>query len=134
MKDLVYIDTGAFLARYSANDSQHKRSLDIWKKLESSKLITSNHVLDETMTLIGRRAGYAFAADRGEAIMNSKILNVLYTDKETEENALTFFRKYADQGLSFTDAISFSIVTGMKIKTVFSFDGHFDLLKVKRLK
>jgi predicted nucleic acid-binding protein len=134
MKDLVYIDTGAFLARYLANDSQHKRSLEIWKKLESSKLIASNHVLDETMTLIGRRAGYSFAADRGEAIMNSKILKVLYTDQEIEENALTFFRKYADQGLSFTDAISFSIVTGMKIKTVFSFDEHFDLLKVKRLK
>lgn len=134
MKDLVFVDTGAFIAKYLANDSQHSKSLEIWKKLEKFNLLTSNHVFDETMTLLGRRAGYSFAAERGEAIMGSKILKVFYTDQEIEEDALRYFRKYADQGLSFTDAISFSVITKMKIKQVFSFDAHFDLLKVKRLK
>ncbi len=88
MKNLVFIDTGAFLAKYLANDSEHKRALEIWKKLSSSQCITSNHILDETLTLLGRRAGYTFSADRGEAILNSEILTVHYSDRELEDRGI----------------------------------------------
>ena len=34
-------------------------------------------------------------------------------------------RKYADQNITFTDCVSFAIMTRHKIRTVFTFDRHF---------
>jgi uncharacterized protein len=36
-------------------------------------------------------------------------------------------RKYADQGVSFTDCVSFAIMRRHKIRTAFTFDRHFKL-------
>ena len=65
---MLFIDTGAFLARYLSNDSHHLKAAAIWKKTAGEALFTSNHVLDETLTLLSRRAGNNFAADRAENI------------------------------------------------------------------
>jgi predicted nucleic acid-binding protein len=34
-------------------------------------------------------------------------------------------RKFADQGMSFTDCVSFAIMRRRRIRTVFTFDRHF---------
>ena len=133
MQNRIFIDTGAFVAKYLANDSLHARATKVWASLSGKKCMTSNHVLDETLTLLGRRAGYMFASDRAEAIMNSDLLSVYYSSREDEIEALEYFKKFSDQGISFTDATSFAIMKRFNIKTVFSFDVHFDRIKTKRL-
>ena len=67
---MIFIDTGAFISRYIARDQYHKPSVKFWNKIKDSKelLFTSNFVLDETLTLMGRRAGYSFAAERAKNI------------------------------------------------------------------
>jgi predicted nucleic acid-binding protein len=65
---VIFIDTGAFLARYLSNDQHHRSALVVWEKLASNheNCVTSNFVLDETFTLLGRRAGYGFAVERAK--------------------------------------------------------------------
>ena len=56
---MTFIDTGAFLARYLQRDQFHDRALEAWQELEnavSEDCFTSNFVLDETFTLLGRHA------------------------------------------------------------------------------
>ena len=65
----LFIDTGPLLARYMAQDAYHTRALAIWKKISAAPCLTSNHVLDEALTLLARRAAYAFAAARAENIL-----------------------------------------------------------------
>ena len=60
---MIFLDTGAFLARYFVRDANHASAVKLWKTLDRTPLFSSNHVLDETITLLGRRAGYTFAAD-----------------------------------------------------------------------
>jgi uncharacterized protein len=126
---MIFIDTGAFLGRYIARDQCHKRALRVWKQLEkrSDRCVTSNFVLDETLTLLARRATYAFAAERGRLLFASRALVILRPTAEQELAALDVFEKYADQGISFTDAISFVLMQEGGIRRVFSFDRHFDL-------
>jgi len=126
---LIFIDTGAFLARYVKRDAYHKRACQAWRQLESEapRLLTSSFVLDELFTLLGRRASYSFAAQRGRQLLASRRLEILRPGAENELAALRLFEKFADQQVSFTDCISFVLMSERRIRRAFSFDGHFSL-------
>ena len=126
---MIFIDTGAFLARYLRKDQHHRSAIAVWKELGSKRenCVTSNFVLDETFTLLGRRAGYAFAVQRAKNIYASQVITICRPDKNDEIKALQFFSKYADQHVSFTDCVSFVMMKREKINRVFSFDRHFEL-------
>jgi len=122
---MVFVDTGPFLARYLSNDAYHQRAVTMWKRLRREPLVTSNHVLDETLTLLARRAGGRFAADRGDNIYASDTLEIVRSTREDELEAVRLLRKYSDQQVSFTDCISFVLMEGRQISSVFTFDVHF---------
>lgn len=124
---MVFLDTGAFIARFIQNDQHHQQAVKSWELLqdEDARCVTSNFVLDETFTLLGRRAGHQFAYQRALNIYASRSLSIIRPDLEDEMNALRYFEKYADQGVSFTDCISFAMMDRMRIKRVFTFDKHF---------
>lgn len=124
---MIFIDTGAFLARYLSSDRYHSVAIGLWSRLGKKQnfCFTSNFVLDETFTLLGRRAGYAFAAERAENIYASELLTILRPGHREEMKAIESFRKFLDQGISFTDCISFVLMKNKGIKRVFSFDKHF---------
>jgi len=73
---MIYIDTGAFLARHLSKDQYHRQANTFWDSIrkKSETCVTSNFVLDETFTLIGRRTGYGFAAQRARNIYASNRL------------------------------------------------------------
>jgi len=126
---MIYIDTGAFLARYLSKDQYHGEAHAFWDSIrrKSETCVTSNFVLDETFTLLGRRTGYGFAAQRAKNIYASESLNILRPSLEDELKALGFFEKYSDQRLSFTDCVSFVLMKNQNIKRVFTFDQHFQI-------
>ena len=122
---MVFIDTGAWIARYIQADAFHRRAIQMWERIENRMLFTSNHVVDEMLTLLGRRAGYSFAAKRAEIIYSSQTLTILRTGQADEMEAVRLFRKFADQQVSFTDCLSFALMRNHRIKVAFSFDEHF---------
>ena len=125
---MIFIDTGAFVARYLEKDQFHNKAVNVWQSIvkEGSGCTTSNFVLDETLTLIGRRAGNKFAAERGNNIYTSKLITILRPDLTDELKAMKTFVKFADQSVSFTDCVSFELMRRHKIKKVFTFDNHFE--------
>ena len=125
---MIFIDTGAFLARYLRKDQHHRSALSVWERLGSKpeNCATSNFVLDETFTLLGRWAGHGFAVQRAKSVYASQALTILRPDREDEMKALQFFGKYADQHVSFTDCISFALMKRERIDRVFTFDRHFE--------
>jgi predicted nucleic acid-binding protein len=126
---MIYIDTGAFLARHLSNDQYHHQANTFWDSIRKTKekCVTSNFVLDETFTLLGRRAGYSFAAQRAKNIYASDSIDILRPSREDELEAIGYFEKYSDHRLSFTDCVSFVLMRIEKIKRVFTFDYHFHL-------
>jgi uncharacterized protein len=128
-KTVIFIDTGAFLARYIKRDQYHQQAVEFWNELRRlrERCYTSNFVLDETFTLLARRTGHEFAIQRARNIYLSKKLTILRPTHEDEQTALDIWNKYADQAPSFTDCISFAFMRKNKIKRVFSFATHFRL-------
>ncbi len=124
---MIFIDTGAFLARHVQRDGHHELARLAWEDLSAAPLrcFTSNFVLDETITLLGRRTSYPFAAERARALLTSSALEILRPTYEDELRALEHFERFSDQGISFTDCVSFALMKRERIRLVFTFDHHF---------
>ena len=124
---MIFIDTGAFLARYLERDQYCKEAAGLWRELDQTRpiLFTSNFVLDETLTLLARRSSYAFAAAKGRTIFASNAFVILRPSAEDELASLKLFKKYADQEISFTDCASFTLMRKVGLSRVFTFDKHF---------
>ena len=119
-----FADTGAFLALHLKNDQFHGAAVRLWRA-QGRPVVTSNHVLDELATALARRAGYRFASDCLADIYAAPTIEVVQSTREDELEALRWMRKYADQGVSFTDCVSFTIMRRRHIRTAFTFDRHF---------
>jgi len=126
---VIFIDTGAFIARYLTRDQYHRQALVLWEKLRSSnqRCYTSNFVLDETLTLLGQRAGNSYAAQRARNIYTSEILTIIRPTQDDETEAIELLKKYSDQRVSFTDCISFVLMHKNKLNVAFTFDSHFEM-------
>jgi predicted nucleic acid-binding protein len=124
---VIFVDTGAFLARYVPQDEHHRRARRAWSEIERgrSRCFTSNFVLDETFTLLGRRSSYTFAAERARALLASTALTILRPDADDEAKAVDLFAKFADQKVSFTDCVSFALMRHHGLNRAFTFDRHF---------
>ena len=123
----VFVDTGAFVARYIERDPFHRDAQSAWRQLAARRggLATSSFVLDETFTLLARRASYAFAAERARVLLHSSRLAILRPDAQDELHALQWFEKFADHEISFTDAVSFALMKRHRIRRAFTFDCDF---------
>lgn len=132
---MIFVDTGAFLAKYLERDQHHPQAFPVWARIERDKELfcTSNFVIDELATLLARRSNYFFAAQKVRSIYESDLIDVLRPDEAEERRAVTLFAKYADQRVSFTDCVSFVIMKTRSIDSVFSFDRHFDLPGFSRI-
>ncbi len=124
---MIFIDTGAFIARYIERDQHHVAAQKAWRRLPKlgRRHYTSNFVLDEAVTLLGRRSNYTFAAERARYLYASRVLEILRPSNDDEIAAIALFEKYADQEVSFTDCVSFVLMRKLRIKRVFAFDRHF---------
>lgn len=125
---MIFIDTGAFVARHVVKDQHHLEALPVWDRIlrDDIRCFTSNFVMEETITLVARRTGHAFAHQVAQLLYSSTNLEVLRSDRDTELAALDFFSQYADQEVSFTDCISFVLMRAHRLTRVFCFDRHFD--------
>jgi len=126
---VIFVDTGPLLARHIARDQYHAQATAAWARLgrRNEAWCTSNFVLDELFTLLARRAGYPFAAERARRLYASRRVTILRPEAEDEHEALDLFEKYADQGVSFTDCTSFALMRRHRIRRCFTFDCHFAL-------
>ena len=120
----VFVDTSAWYAYVRADDPAHsavKACLQDWE----GRLVTSNFVFDETVTLIRARAGHASALRVGAALRNPGVVDLVRLDSEDEEDAWAFFQRHKDKAFSFTDCASFALMRRLRLHLAVSTDRHF---------
>jgi len=122
----LFVDTGAFLAKEVAADQHHDAAQAYWQRIAADRprLYSSEHILDETATLLARRTSYAWAAQWGRDVMEAG-LEWLPAERQDLLDAFGLMRKFADQAVSFTDCLSFILMKKAGLRDVFGFDGHF---------
>ena len=131
---MVFVDTSFFKAFIDEKDEFHKPAVSILEHLEKEEefLVTTNYILDETMTLIRVKCGLQRVKDLREALVclrKLKIVRVLVVD---EKNAWNWFWNEWSK-LSFTDCVSFAVMKRLGIDGVATFDDHFVKAGFKRI-
>lgn len=125
----MFVDTGALVARVLPRDQHHAASCRGWNILRDVevKLSSSEHVLDEAVSLLVRQAGASYAARWARDHLASEEIVWLNTSREDWHEALRWLGKFSDQRLSFTDCLSFALMRREGIGSAFGFDHHFEL-------
>ncbi|MGB9662339.1 MAG: type II toxin-antitoxin system VapC family toxin [Moorellaceae bacterium] len=129
----LFIDTGAFIALIDERDSLHQASRAFYASLSKrTNLITSIMVVAETYTWLRYHAGSDLAIRFLDIIDRSEkagVLQVILPGNDIRDKVHAVLKKYNDQNLSYTDAVSFIILETMNIQDVFGFDSHFYIIK-----
>ena len=94
--------------------------------LESGRtLITTDFVVDETLTLLRFRLGLTAANAWWQQIDGSARLRWERVENDRFERARNLFFQNRDKDLSFTDCTSFAIMRELRLTTVITTDDHF---------
>lgn len=123
----LFVDTSAWLALNDRNDQYYSRaaakSTDI--KRHRIELITSEYIIDESITLIRYRVSHQAAVIFGNSLLNSNIVRIEDVTAEDRFKAWEMFKKFEDKELSFTDCTSFVLMKNLRLQKAFTFDEHF---------
>ena len=126
---MTFLDAAGLVALHLTRDAGHAEAMTAWHRiLRAGGVVTSNMVLAETATIIGRRAGYVDASRIVESYYANRDVRILRPTESDERQAVQLMRKYADQRISMVDCISFQLMRTHGIKQVFTFDRrHFTI-------
>ncbi|MBI4770640.1 MAG: PIN domain-containing protein [Chloroflexi bacterium] len=87
---LIFVDTSAWLAWVNRNDPNHHRA---GQHMETRpRLITSNFVIDETITLALKRMGHSSATRLGEVLWSGNRARIVYVSKSGSHSSATSIR------------------------------------------
>ena len=80
----VFVDTAGFLALWDAGDEHHGRAVELQEELarRNRRFLTTEYVVDETVTLLLVRHSHAAAADFLQTIEKSEALRLEWIDPD----------------------------------------------------
>jgi uncharacterized protein len=90
------------------------------------RVLTTNHVVGETWTLIRRRSGHSAAVGFLDRLAALPDVEVIYVDEAVEAEAWRWLRARAEREYSFVDATSFAVMRRRRIREALAFDGDFN--------
>ncbi len=123
----VLVDTAGFLALWDAGDEHHTAAVRLQAELlrRRRRFLTTECIVDETVTLLRHRHSHAAAVDFLDTIERSEALRVEWIGPDRFHAAGALFRRHADKEWSFTDCVSFALMRELRIRDAFTTDHHF---------
>jgi len=123
----VFTDTSGLYALVDKNDASHAAARDAVAAIlrSSSRLVVTDYVIDESVTLAKARGG-ALVADRVLALIErSQGIRIEWIGPDRFAATRAFFRKHADHAYSFTDCSSFVVMHELRLNRALTTDRHF---------
>ena len=132
---MIFVDSGAWIALLNRRDQHHDDARAIYNDLvqQNTQLLTTDYVIDETVTWLRYRVNHAIAVQFLNLIESSRVTDVLTfvaIDRILFQEAEQLFRQYDTARLSFTDCTSFAVCQQRNISEAFAFDQHFPMMGI----
>jgi predicted nucleic acid-binding protein len=123
----VFMDSAGFLALWDASDEYHSAAVRLQEKLarQHRRFITSEYILDETTTLLLIRHSHSAASDFLDTVERSEALRLEWIGPDRFHRASGLFRRHSDKQWSFTDCVTFVLMSELRIRDAFTTDHHF---------
>jgi uncharacterized protein len=132
---LIFIDTGFLFALFVEGDVNHERVQEVFEGFRGRKLdqvlVTTNHIVGETVTLLRKRGHpdtairHGLAVRVGEQLLAGTLARVHRATEEEEAAALVLLKEHQDQDYSFADCLSFVVMEKLGIGEALAVDRDF---------
>lgn len=131
----LFVDTSAFFIWHD-QDSTYGKALqscleEAGLKEEETKLLTTDYVFAETISLITKRIGKYKGIEAGKNILSSRIIQIMTIDESLRQKAWAMYMKYKDKDFDLIDATSFSVCRERNIHQALTLDRHFSQMGFK---
>lgn len=122
----IFLDSSALVAMADRRDPDHHSVTNFIQAVKDQvSLITTDYVLDETVTVVKKRYGYELAVQLGRKLRASEFCRYHILSPEDEAATWAVFEKYQDKAWSYTDCSCLAIMQRLDIVEVLSLDAHF---------
>lgn len=121
---MIFADTGAWYASLVPTDPAHAKAVQ-WLAANHSPLLTTDYVIDETLTLLRVRGERKRALLLGAQFFDHALTEIHKITAADLTLAWKTFELFDDKGWSFTDCTSKVVIEQLNIKVAFAFDHHF---------
>lgn len=123
----LFVDTSAWAACADAGDAAHAACVASRDQALAggTLLVTTDYVVDETLTLLRMRLGLRAAHAWWHQISDSRRLRWERIDAGRFDRAMDWFTKQKDKSYSFTDCTSFAVMRELRIAKALATDRHF---------
>lgn len=123
----LFVDTAGWMACADAADPAHLRARTARDRAleDGLTLVTTDFVVDETLTLLRVRLGATAAERWWSQIDRSARLRWERITVERFDRARGLFFKYRDKAFSFTDCTSFVVMQELRLTRALTTDRHF---------
>jgi uncharacterized protein len=122
---MTFADTSFWYALGDRDDRHHPEALSLVASARRSQILTSNHVIGETWTLLRRRMGHQIALWVLELISRLSNVEFVHVPQPIERDAWDWLRGHDEREYSFVDATSFALMRARGIREALAFDGDF---------
>lgn len=120
---MIFVDTGAWFARFVPDDPDHQRILD-WFAANSEPLVTTDYCVDETLTLLIVRKRPKLAVVAAKQFFEEVLARLHFLSRAQLERAAILFQQRASAGWSFTDCTSKVAIDDLDITAAVALDRH----------
>jgi len=120
----VFVDTSGWYAYAREDEPAHgpvRKAIEQWE----GRLVTTDFVFDEIVTLARMRLGSAHAARIGDTLLDPGVVELVRLLPEDFEDAWALFKKNKDKSWSFTDCSSFAVMRRLRLTSAVATDRHF---------
>lgn len=122
---MILVDTGAWFARFVETDKNYPAA-NRWYSTNKETLVTTDRIIEETLTLMRSRGNNLKAIEFGQAILvNGELARIHHLSDTEIMAAWDIFSGYSDKEWSFIDCTSYVLTHRLGIHQAFAFDHHF---------
>ena len=124
----LFVDTWGWLALADSLEPRHHEAVQCYRERArlTGRILTSNFVLDEFLTILFSRRPFAEAERFTKALIGSALVTVEQVSEKRFESALTLRLALTDKPrISFTDLTSMVIMQELGVVDILTADNHF---------
>lgn len=123
--DRIFVDTSAWFAYANRRDPDHAAVSEFIGSF-AGRLITSNYIFDETVSLCRYRLGHEAGCIAGSVLNDPDDVDMVRITPNDERDAWALFCARPDQRYSFTDCTSFTLMRRLGLTTALALDLDFE--------
>ena len=121
---IILIDTCFWVALFNKNDSQHNKSLKLFRDVnnDTDQIAISEYIILEALTGISMKVSRSIASDISKKLHQDHLFVIIHITKNLYTDTCQIFRTIKRKNISFVDCSSVAIMKQWDIDKLLTFD------------